>query len=301
MLSSMLLAMAAAPQGPEPFRYLGLCEASAAAIISSDRFVVASDESNIVRIYERRKAGPVGQLDMGEADDLEGAAAVGGHILWVTSHSLTKKGKDKSARKQLIETSVAGGSLVAGRRFTGLRSNIAEALEVFEWPLEAALNVEGMAATPEGDLLFGLRAPLKHELAAVVRVPNPLGDAAEEPPALGLAWLDLGTRGIRSLERVGVGAHAYLIVAGLTGEGDPDGALFWWDGTGSEVAPEPGVVFKDRLSPAPGLKSRHIVAESAIRWDDGTIEIFGDNEANCKDGEPGAWFPSVEFRPGESR
>lgn len=308
LFSSLSLAIAFAtaaappPSGqPLPLRYHGLCEASAAAVIGPNRFAVASDDSKTIRIYERGRPDPVGSpVDMGDAEDLEGAAAFGDRIFWVTSHSLTKKGKDKPERKQLVETSITGGTLVVGERFRDLQARITALLEVPKWPLEVSLNIEGMAASPEGDLLIGLRAPLNGKKAAVAVIPNPLARPRPGAAAPRLSWLDLDMRGVRSIERVGTGARAYLIVAGPTGEGDPDWALFWWDGANA-TEPGPAIVFEDRLPASPGLISRDIVPEAAIRWEDGTIEIFGDNEANCKEGKPGAWFPSIEIQPGQAR
>lgn len=297
LAATLATAAAAAPLEELPtFRYRGLCEASAVVALGPNRFAVASDESRLIRIYERGKPDPIGAtVDMGEAEDFEGAAKVGNSLLWVTSHSLTKKGKDQAKRKQLIETSIAGGTLTVGRRFEDLRARITELLNAAEWPLKAVLNIEGMAATPEGDLLFGLRAPLYDEKAAIARIPNPLASPGAAAAAPRLWWLDLESRGIRSLEYIGTGAHAYLIVAGRTGEGDPDGALFWWDGESNQVTPGPDVALKDRLVAAKGLISRDVVPEAAILWGDGTIAIFGDNDANCEDDKPGAWFPSVEI------
>jgi hypothetical protein len=42
--------------------YHGLCEASAAVFIDDTRFVVASDETNVVRIYTRSDTSLVGKI-----------------------------------------------------------------------------------------------------------------------------------------------------------------------------------------------------------------------------------------------
>jgi hypothetical protein len=48
------------------------------------------------------------------------------------------------------------------------------------------------------------------------------------------AFLDLGGRGIRSLERIG---DRYLVVAGPSGDADSLGfALYWWDGNSESAA-----------------------------------------------------------------
>ena len=63
----------------------------------------------------------------------------------------------------LFATSITGGSSLAvvGARFADLRPRLASVLGTHEWPLGAALNIEGLAVTPRGNLLLGLRGPLR--------------------------------------------------------------------------------------------------------------------------------------------
>ncbi|HYW16422.1 MAG TPA: hypothetical protein VE891_09760 [Allosphingosinicella sp.] len=311
-LAAVAVAAIAAPAQSQnvPFRYRGLCEASAAMIVGPNRFAVASDDSEIIRIYERGKAEPLAGLDLpvGEVGDFEAAAISGDRLYWTTSHSLTKDGEDKAKRKQLIETSMAGGRLAVVGRRVDLRTRISTLLappewplrEPPEWPLEASLNIEGMAGSPRGDLLLGLRAPLKGGKAAVLRISDPhrltSGSATAAAAGNGIKWLNLGQRGIRSLEGGGMGARAYLILAGATGESKQEPALFWWDGMSSNVTAGPTLVAKNALPDGEGLPSRDVVPEAVIRWKDGTIQVLGDNEANCTEGG-NAWFPSLEIRP----
>lgn len=311
------LAQAAPPPVPAP-PYNGLCEASAAVRLDGNRFAVASDEADKLKgrkdkvlIYRRGQATPVGDATIKDVKDLEAAAGAGdGRIYWITSHSLNKEGANKSKRRELVATAIAGETLAVKNRFTGLRARIASALGVGEWPLEASLNIEGMAVTPEGDLLLGLRAPLKGDKAdedapakaAIVKIPHAAGLTSGSPEAVTQAgavwWLDLQGRGIRSLERFGTGAEAYLIVAGATREGDIGPALFWWDGKSDTVTPGPAWPGADGKPPS------GFTPEAAIVWDDGAIEIFGDNEPDGKGGgcsdeddESKRWFPALLIRP----
>ena len=90
-----------------------------------------------------------------------------------------------------------------------------------------AFNIEGLAATPQGGVLIGLRNPA----ALVIPLFNPaeviqgahaqLGDAVE---------LDLGGLAIRSMELVG---EAYMVVAGPHGD-HGEFALYRWSGDASE-------------------------------------------------------------------
>ena len=156
---------------------------------------------------------------------------------------------------------------------------------------EGGFNIEGLAATPEGDLIVGLRAPLTNDnKARLVRIENPLAllglsgkpaDATvhELPP------LNLGGGGIRSIERVGTGDRAYLIVAGPSGAEPASSTLRWWDGT-AKVGTEHEVSLNGATP------------EAVLMLGAGSIGVLGDNESQCsdKDDFTGArWFPALEI------
>jgi hypothetical protein len=291
-----------APGGDNPaavatkqFRYNGLCEASAAAVLDDVNFAVASDDSETLAIYRRGQAEPIATVEHKAVTDLEGAARIGDTIYWLTAHSLSKGGEDKPKpkRKVLFATKIvanapAGGaaatpSLTAsGANFVKLRERLAPKLGVPESELAKWLNIEGLAATPDGNLLAGVRSRNKNDARAYVvsidqpaslvgTAPSTAGPAAA-PTARSLPPLNLGGRGIRSMERVGEGTRPYLIVAGPRNDRDEISfALFWWDGASDRVTAGPAVDFGD------------MTPEALIAWPDGEIQILGDNELNCKD------------------
>jgi hypothetical protein len=89
------------------------------------------------------------------------------------------------------------------------------------------LNIEGLAATPEGGVLIGLRNPLHQGRALVVPLANPAQVVAGGRARLGApVELDLGGRGIRSMELVGA---SYLIAAGPTAD-EGTFAIYRWTG-----------------------------------------------------------------------
>lgn len=279
--------------------YEGLCEASAAVVLDGAHFAVASDETETLTIYRRGQPAPVRTVQHGGVTDIEGAARIGDTIFWLTSHSLTNGNVDKPKRKMLFTMAVASGPTMAetGSSVRDLRVRIAALLGIEEAALTPWLNIEGVAALPPDDLLIGLRgAPAGETRAYVVRIDNPLAPGGAPAPgaqgsgagAPARVWrLDLGGRGVRSMERVGEGAHAYLILAGPRADGPSGFALFWWDGVGEAVTPGPAMSFGD------------MVPEALIAWSDGEIQILGDNGANCSDetGDPGQRrFPSRSLR-----
>ena len=292
--------------------YNGICEASAAAKLDATHFVVASDDSALLRIYEHGKSAPISpnydaEKETGEGvTDIEAAARIGDTIFWLTSHSFSKAKPDKPAedrpkRKRLFATFVRGHALSpVGRVYNDFRDRVLMALGADAKGIEPKLNIEGLAATPDNALLVGLRSPLQGTSAYVVRIGNPF-------PLLGLPQpvgttgkssrdahyvLPLGGRGIRSIERVGRGAHSYLIVAGASGEDQIAPTLFWWDGAGNAVIE------------LPTASLANLAPEAMIAWSEREVEIFADNERvgdkECKDTDEAqpadSWFPGITVR-----
>lgn len=288
------IAVAATPAAAEPFRYEGVCEASAAVALDDTRFVVASDDLDRLTIYERGKASPTPSVTLGDVTDIEAAARIGDTIFWLTSHSLTaNKGKDKPERKLLFATVVGpdGALRLEGTAFPDLRERLRVLLSLDSKAFARELNIEGLAATPSGDLLVGLRGPLRSDgKALVVRIDHPFAlvglpppaQATDAPAVADVSALDLGGRGVRSLERVG---ERYLIVAGSVDDGGkPPAALYWWDGS-------------EAVTPGPDVALADLTPEAVFAWSDGTLQILGDNGRKCKETDDVRWFPSIEVRP----
>ncbi len=188
---------AQAPASIESFAFTGTCDASAIIAIDRDRFVLADDEDNVIRLCSVRPSphcaplfdasallGSPGSPAKGEAD-FEGAARVGERIYWVASHGRSRKGKLRSARYSLLATRlVESGSgpdsairlEPIGTNFRGLAAAIEgeplfrdaglpESLRLKAKRVEAlapkakGFNIEGLAAQADGALWLGLRNP----------------------------------------------------------------------------------------------------------------------------------------------
>ena len=261
---------AAAATAPAQERYRGMCDASAAAALGGGHFVVADDESDVLRIYRRGAAEPVGSSDLVDylqnrqpggkptEADIEGAARIGERIYWIGSHARKgKSGEVDPHRQRLFATEIVATGAVPGvRAASGAphESLLAELLadprfavlvDAAARPPEApgGLNIEGLAATPDGGLLIGFRNPVPAGRALVVPLRNPAAviDSGARPVFGDLIRLDLGGRGIRSIERVG---DALLIVAGPFGTAKrgtkrstsgPAFALFRWSGAAAQA------------------------------------------------------------------
>jgi hypothetical protein len=234
-------------------RYAGMCDASAAVMLDSDRFVAANDEDNILRVYSLAAPGkPVATVELGDflhaekEADIEGAARVGDRIYWIGSHGANKNGKPRPDRRRFFATDVIAGAdgasvRPAGTAYSGLPKLFGHPIGVHYKLSEAALrapesrdalNIEGLAADGAGGMLIGFRNPVPGGRALIVPLKNPqaLVDASSggtAAPEFGKAIeLDLGGLGIRSIEAV-PGTSGYLIVAGPARTGN-EFALFGW-------------------------------------------------------------------------
>ena len=287
--------------------YQGICEASAAALVDASHVAVASDDFSAIMIYQRGKPKPVTQFAVDDVTDIEGGARIGDTIFWLTSHSLNSSGEDKKKRKELFATSVsADGTLSSsGAVYRNLRADLAAALGRSEDRSKALINIEGLAATPEGHLLIGLRGPetIPNDRAIVFELANPMqlvklgtGDVGSAQITR-VVTMDLsdgpGTsgRGVRDIARVG---SRYLVLAGSEPDGgNPPPKLFWWDGNA-----------EGRVTPGPDADFSGMTPEAIVVWSDHEGEILSDsggmmiNGVECADKDPpkGAFFPAIDVK-----
>ena len=266
------------PAGAEQ-RYWGMSDASAAVALGTGLFVAADDENNVLKVYSAAQVGhEIAAFDWNEhlgirpgsehpEADIEGATVLGDRIFWITSHGRNRDGKWRPNRHRLLAMTVARTdqglqATPLGHAYDRLAVQLLSLPQSDELGMTAALgplgsndkdlapkdeglNIEGLAATPDGkSLLIGFRNPVPHAKALLLPLLNPLEVVNDQAtPQLGQPiLLDLSVRrsgktyglGIRSIEysrRHG----GYLIVAG-----PPDTrhvfALFHWSGRARDRA-----------------------------------------------------------------
>jgi len=293
--------------------YRGICDASAALALDAKFFVVADDERNVLLVYQYGRPDAVVSLPLWKfldtkptkESDIEGAAALGNRIYWIASHGRNSKGQEREDRHRLFANEIVPGSgpflKPVGKPYRRLLDDLISAEALKPYRLEQAsklapeapggLNIEGLAAGPAGELLIGFRNPVTAGRALVVPLENP-GEVIKGARAkLGAPHeLDLGGRGVRSIERVGTG---YLIVAGPPADGGSF-ALYRWSGRAGEGAQALtgimlGTLRPEALFALPGTTSVQLLS------DDGGVEVNG---VDCKD-RPAAVqsFRSVTLQP----
>jgi len=314
LVTAVAVPFAAAAATPvATVRYSDMCDASAAVALPGNRFVVANDEDNWLRVYQGadgttlQSTGPVDKFDLTEflkiakkkpEADIEGAAVIGSRIYWITSHGESATGEARPNRLRLfateIKTNDTGVRLKpVGKAFNGLVEVLADdddTAELKGYQLDVAatdapesatgLNIEGLTGTPEGTLLIGFRNPVPDGKALLVPLENPHGvvDKAEKPRLGKAVLLDLGGSGIRSIEY----SHqrkVYFIVAGPIGDGG-EWHLYQWSGAATDPpVVVPGIDFT-------GLRPEALILDPAapdriqVLSDDGAEQVNG---KDCKD------------------
>lgn len=239
-----------------PTTYTHTCDASAAVALDLDRFVVASDEDNVLRIYSRSHPGPpISRVDVSSflkltkkshEADLEGAARIGNRIFWISSHSSSASGNANPNRQRFFATDVRTTNeettlVPVGAPYVALlydlirepkfsRFNLARATQTNP-KKSGTLNIEGLAATPEGHLLIGFRTPIPKRKALLVPLINPNAVLEGKPASFGEAiLLELNGLGIRGFD---YHAGRYWIIAGHYDNKVP-ARLYSWAGGKTE-------------------------------------------------------------------
>jgi hypothetical protein len=307
-------AMAQAQGTPEPTpkapvqQYSGMCDASTALAVGSDRFLVGNDEDNVLRLYQADQPGPplaardiTDLLTLENAKkeaDIEGSAALGGSLYWITSHGRNKDGKIKRNRYQLFALALkekdGGISLTGvGKPYTHLMEDLLHERRLQRFKLDpltkdddparapeknGSTNIEGLCAWRGSQLLIAFRNPIPNGKALLVPLKNPDRVIKGEKARFGdPIELDLGGLGVRSIE-LWPQRSTYIIVAGPF---DDNGAfqLYQWTG---DPARQPERIQGVDLS---GLNPEAIVIypgrnEIQLLSDDGGLEVAG---TACKD------------------
>lgn len=293
--------------------FSGMCDASAAIPLENNRFMVADDEDNILRIYDAVKGGaPVDQVILSaqklgfaalqKSDpktgavkpvelDLEAATRIGNSAYWLTSHARNAKGKHKLERFQffgLRRDKRAGRWDFVGKPFDGLLASIISEPRFAAYEIDQAaqkgaeavngLNIEGMTARDEGGVYIGFRNPVPKGRALVLTLVNPHTIIqGEKPQWLAPIELDLNGLGVRGLSSW----HGdYWIIAGGVNE-PKKSQLYRWAG-GSAQAQLEAVDMPADFNPegffTPEDRSRFMLIS-----DDGSRQIQGMDCKKLKD------------------
>ena len=298
----------------QEIKHQGICDASAATALGENKFVVGNDEAdpelgNILWIYSSQESGKALEtIDINswlknnpenKEIDLEGVTVLNDIIYWITSHARNKDAKRKLPRHQFFASKITddGSSIVqVGESYTQLvlRDIIEDSqlAKIFDFKTaetkapkaEGGLNIEGLTATPDGNILIGFRNPVPNGKALLLPLKNPeslvINSSNDRSEFGDPILLDLGGLGIRSIE-FWPALEVYLIIAGEFHGGDQF-VFYTWSGK-KEDAPEKieSLQFPDGFRPEALLFYPHFPDRFQILSDDGTIERVGNTP--CKD------------------
>lgn len=175
--------------------HTGASDASATVALDDDTMLVADDETNVLRVYDRTHSGvpfggydPSVELALTDPDnpelDLEGAFRLGARSYWTGSYSNSKNFHVRPNRHRVFAVDLAGAGVAttfayAGRydwlledlvawdeaNGHGLGANAlgfaASSAEGVDSKTPAGFNVEGLALAPDGSTAYlAFRAPL---------------------------------------------------------------------------------------------------------------------------------------------
>ncbi|MDH4203398.1 MAG: DUF3616 domain-containing protein [Phycisphaerae bacterium] len=246
--------------GAEQF-FRGSADASAAVALDSERFIMADDEDNILRVYNWTQSGsdPNCQTDISAAigfapkhpeADIEGATRLNDRIFWITSHGRSKSGAFRPGRCRFFATRMApDGSAAVEGVYRNLIDDLITYDKQYKLGLQAAigtvgdrgspkkkgklapkkegLNIEGLCTTADGSQMFiGFRNPRPNKMALIIPLANPetVVLKGEHPLFRPPILIDLQGLGIRSIE-YSPDLRKYLIIAG-SHEGGDDAPAF---------------------------------------------------------------------------
>ena len=294
----------------------GSSDASTALALDANYMVVGDDEANVLRVYDRKGGDALVEWSFESSTknafgndelDLEAGTKIGNTLYFIGSHSNKKSGAEADSREFLFAVNVegTGKDTTFDSQPVQVRDGLEKRLSDWDTNNEHGLgngyfgfaasagagiipenvngfSIEGMTVSLDGKhLMLGFRAPQTdtniREKAVIIPVALEGVFDSSKPAQLGQPIeLDLGGRGIRSIEKAEDGS-GYLIIAGPAGPASPDVThnfrLFTWDGT---TAPKELNVDLDALRDATGGSFETIVSVPSLNT--GTaIQLLQDN------------------------
>ncbi|AFY32951.1 ExeM/NucH family extracellular endonuclease [Calothrix sp. PCC 7507] len=274
--NSYVIKYAASAAGNTNSRFLtGTSDASTAIAIDSNYIFVADDEDQTIRLYDRNNSGlPINSFDFtaslglsGSSEvDIEASTRIGNTIYWLGSHSNNSSNEDRPNRERIFATQISGTGANTTLTFQGYYKFLEDDLiawdnangQVLGLAASAAngvspevangFNIEGLTIAPDGTTAYvAFRAPneptTNRTKALIVPVTNFTSILNNSGGTTGSATfgspiqLDLGGRGIRSIERNA--SNQYIIIAGpagaATGTAPNDFRLYTWTGNSADA------------------------------------------------------------------
>jgi len=156
---SSFLYAASAMGRPNGSFYIGASDASAAIAVDANWALVADDENEVLRLYNRSQSGfPVREFDftsflaLGDFDhgiprevDIEASTRVGNRLFWVGSHSHSDLAEPRPNRSRIFATDMTGSGTNVSLSYVGMYEFLKD--DLVSWD---ANNVHGKGANYYG-------------------------------------------------------------------------------------------------------------------------------------------------------
>lgn len=215
--------------------------------------VIAGDEDSNALWLLRGEVKAIKTKVKGKWDDMEGLATLDeNRFFGITSQSLTKKGKSRPEREQLILFSLEPKITIQkefsprNQILTALENELGSELDMAKvrggTPDNGGLNVEGLAYD-SGKLYLGLRSPLTKSGEAIILE---MSDGENDPQVTRIIRAKLDGRGIRSLDAEE--GHLIILSGSSTDESESFG-LYQLKLSSQEVSRIPQKGFEILLRP----------------------------------------------------
>ena len=223
--------------------FTGIYEPSGLSYLGESEFILVEDEPqhpfHLLQLNSEGKLIEVGEIKRKgrqiRLNDLEGVTFDGQFVYAITSHSLTRKGKQGKGRSILARYRYQDGELVPAGMILDLKHAIITQLNLRypRWDsemLKQQLNIESLVwSSATQSLYIGLRAPVIDGASLIMRIDGGLSALFDQESAVGLEAqiiaLDLGGVGIRAMA-FDDQKNQFLIVAGDKKKND--GQFFVW-------------------------------------------------------------------------
>lgn len=264
-------------------------DASAAVALDPNRFIMADDEDNVLRVYNWNQpaSDPNHNTDVSPAitvdsefpeADIEGATWFNNRVFWITSHGRNRNGEYRESRYHFFATTIApDGTAVVDGVYENLVDDLIQYDQLWNLGLEAAigtagghikyspmpdlapkvngLNIEGLCTTADGTKMFiGFRNPRPHiageDMSLVIPLANP------EAVVLSAATPILEAPILIDLNGLGIRSieyspiiGEYLIVAGSHKSGDDEPVQYLYNYSIINEDRDKLATFSDTMTP----------------------------------------------------
>lgn len=213
-------------------------ESSASAL----KLMEVNEDSSIVEVGELYLPKKIKKIFKKDIEDLEAITSDGNIVFGITSHTLNKSNKRKSAREKIIMFTYTEGTIKDFYSYNKLKDALVRRYpELFQNSIFGGENmdIEGLSYdSSSGALLVAFRSPVPKGKAVIIAIENPKEIFLKEqaPRFSKPMMLELNGNGIRDIT-YDEQKEGYWIIAGSSSERDASFELWFWSKKDANLSP----------------------------------------------------------------